>query len=161
MLEQQVRRMLADPQVRSADPQLHRSVARRALADDERAGRQPLPRLRRQPARRLRARNRAVLRRASSRRIAASSICSTADYTFVNERLAKHYGIPEHLRPAVPPRDAAGGARHAARPARQGRAADGDVERGAHVAGDARQVVPATFLGVEPPHPPPDVSTRR
>ena len=30
----------------------------------------------------------------------------TADYTFVNERLAKHYGIPEHLRPAVPPRHA-------------------------------------------------------
>ena len=36
---------------------------------------------------------------------------------------------PERLRSAVPPRDAAGGARHAARPARQGRADDGDVER--------------------------------
>ena len=31
---------------------------------------------------------------ASCTRTAASSICSTADYTFVNERLAKHYGIP-------------------------------------------------------------------
>ena len=30
----------------------------------------------------------------------------TADYTFLNERLAQHYGIPEYLRLAVPPRDA-------------------------------------------------------
>ena len=29
-----------------------------------------------------------------------------ADYTFVNERLAKHYGIPECLWKRVPPRDA-------------------------------------------------------
>ncbi len=28
----------------------------------------------------------------------------TADYTFVNERLARHYGIPEHLRQPLPPR---------------------------------------------------------
>ena len=34
----------------------------------------------------------------------------TADYTFVNERLAQHYGIPEYLRIAVPPRDARAGA---------------------------------------------------
>ena len=32
--------------------------------------------------------------RASCARTAACSICSTADYTFVNERLARHYGIP-------------------------------------------------------------------
>ena len=49
---------------------------------------------------------------------------------------------PERLRPAVPPRDAAGGARHAPRPARQGRDADRHVGGGAHVAGDARQMVP-------------------
>ena len=30
----------------------------------------------------------------------------TADYTFVNERLAKHYGIPVHLRQPLPPRHA-------------------------------------------------------
>ena len=28
----------------------------------------------------------------------------TADYTFVNERLARHYGIPERHRRRVPPR---------------------------------------------------------
>ena len=30
----------------------------------------------------------------------------TADYTFLNERLARHYGITSVLRTAVPPRDA-------------------------------------------------------
>jgi len=37
----------------------------------------------------------------------------TADYTFVNERLAKHYGIPNVYGPEVPPRDADSGARRA------------------------------------------------
>ena len=32
----------------------------------------------------------------------------TADYTFVNERLARHYGIPNIYGVAFPPRDAAG-----------------------------------------------------
>ena len=32
----------------------------------------------------------------------------TADYTFVNERLAQHYGIPNVTGDDVPPRDAAG-----------------------------------------------------
>ena len=32
--------------------------------------------------------------KASCARTAACSICCSADYTFVNERLAKHYGIP-------------------------------------------------------------------
>ena len=67
----------------------------------------------------------------------------TADYTFVNERLAKHYGIPNVYGPQFRRVTLPAGARHAARPARQGRAADGDVGGGAHVAGDARQVVPA------------------
>ena len=66
-----------------------------------------------------------------------------ADYTFVNERLAKHYGIPNVYGPQFRRVTLPAVARHAPRPARQGRAADGDVERGAHVAGDARQVVPA------------------
>ena len=32
----------------------------------------------------------------------------TADYTFVNERLARHYGIAERQRHGVPPRHPAG-----------------------------------------------------
>ena len=67
----------------------------------------------------------------------------TADYTFVNERLAKHYGIPNIYGPQFRRVTLRTGARHAPRPARQGRAADGHVERGPHLAGDARQVVPA------------------
>ena len=41
-----------------------------------------------------------------------------ADYTFVNERLARHYGIPKRLRLALPPR--AGHRSESARPARPG-----------------------------------------
>ena len=35
----------------------------------------------------------------------------TADYTFVNERLARHYGIPERLRQPVPARPRRGAPR--------------------------------------------------
>ena len=41
---------------------------------------------------------------ASSARIAACSISLTADYTFVNERIAKHYGIPNVMGSTFPPR---------------------------------------------------------
>ena len=62
----------------------------------------------------------------------------TADYTFVNERLAKHYGIPNvygsHFRKVTLTE------RCAARPARQGRTADGDLARGSHCTGAARKV---------------------
>ena len=44
-----------------------------------------------------------------------------ADYTFVNERLARHYGLPGRLRQPVPPRHAAESrsARRAARARRR------------------------------------------
>ena len=62
----------------------------------------------------------------------------TANYTFLNERLARHYGIPNvhgsHFRRVDacrrPPR----------RPARPGQHSDGDVARDADLAGLARQV---------------------
>ena len=66
----------------------------------------------------------------------------TADYTFVNERLAKHYGIPDIYGSQFRRVTLGAGARHAPRPARQGRAVDDHVGRRAHVAGQARQVVP-------------------
>ena len=62
----------------------------------------------------------------------------TADYTFVNERLAKHYGIPNilgnefrrvHACRSEPPRHARAGQRAAA-----------DLDRRSHLAGAARQV---------------------
>ena len=67
----------------------------------------------------------------------------TADYTFVNERLAKHYGIPNVYGSQFRRVHARSRAGHAPRTARQGGAADGDVGGGAHLAGDPRQVVPA------------------
>ena len=63
-----------------------------------------------------------------------------ADYTFVNERLAKHYGIKnitgsQFRRVTLgPDMDVA------PRAARQGRVPGHDLQAGSHVAGDARQV---------------------
>ena len=62
----------------------------------------------------------------------------SADYTFVNERLARHYGIPQRLRLPLSPRRPAG--RRAPRPARSRQRPDGDVAGHADVAGGARQV---------------------
>ena len=62
----------------------------------------------------------------------------TADYTFVNERLARHYGIPNvygsHFRRVTLPDD------EPARPARAGQHPDGDLVRDADLAGGPRQV---------------------
>ena len=62
----------------------------------------------------------------------------TADYTFLNERLAKHYGVPgvygSHFRRVTLADDARQGS------ARQGRDSDGHVARRSDVAGRARQV---------------------
>ena len=51
----------------------------------------------------------------------------TADYTFLNERLAKHYGIPEHLRLAVPAGDSRTGSRVPPRVARSGQRSLADL----------------------------------
>ena len=67
----------------------------------------------------------------------------TANYTFVNERLAKQYGIPNIYGPQFRRVTLARGTRHAPRPAGQGSADDSDVGRGPHFARHARQVVPA------------------
>ena len=132
----------ARSEVAGACGQLHRAVAGCARAEDRRAGRESVPRLRRQPAQRVPARSRTVLRqhhpgRPERRRSAERE-------RHVRQRAPREaLRNPQHLRPAVPARHAAGGTRYAARAARQGRADDGDVSRGAHVAGDTRQVVPA------------------
>ncbi len=62
----------------------------------------------------------------------------TADYTFVNERLALHYGIPNVRGEPFPPGDA--GRSESLGTARQGRRADGDVLCEPHGAGAARRV---------------------
>ena len=62
-----------------------------------------------------------------------------ADYTFVDERLARALRHPERARQLLPPRLAAGG-QPAPRAARPRQHADGDLDRHAHVAGLARQM---------------------
>src|SRR6187551_655322 len=84
----------------------------------------------------------------------------TADYTFVNERLAKHYGIPGIYGPQF-------------RRVKLG--ADQDMRRGLlgkgallTVTSDAERTSPVkrgkwflqTFFGVSPPNPPPGVETK-
>ena len=63
----------------------------------------------------------------------------TANYTFLNERLAKHYGIPERARQLLPARHASG-REHAGRTARAGQRPDDHVVREPDVAGAAREV---------------------
>ena len=62
----------------------------------------------------------------------------TADYTFINERIAQALRNPEHHRRRVPPRAAR--RREPARHARPRQHPDADVGRRSHVAGAARQV---------------------
>ncbi len=62
-----------------------------------------------------------------------------ADYTFLDERLAKHYGIGGRVRHAVQARDAAGRQR-ARRAAWTGQHSARDLLRQPHVAGAARQM---------------------
>jgi len=84
----------------------------------------------------------------------------TADYTFVNERLARHYGIPGIYGPQF---------------RRVQLGADQDVRRGLlgkgallTVTSDAERTSPVkrgkwflqTFFGVSPPNPPPGVETK-
>ena len=79
----------------------------------------------------------------------------TADYTFVNERLAKHYGIPEHHRQRVPARDAAD-------PNRRGLLGQGSMLTLTSIADRTSPVqrgkwVMEVLLASPPPPPPPNV----
>ena len=94
-----------------------------------------------------------------------------ADYTFVDERLARHYGIPNIRGSRF--RRVALRRRRAPRPARSRQLPDRDVGRQPHVAGQARQVDPgeparragaaaAARRGDESrPRPPPRAQRRR
>ena len=68
-----------------------------------------------------------------------------ADYTFVNERLARHYGIPgvygSRFRRVTLPES-----RSARRPAGAGSAAGDDVVSGSHLAGAARQMAAEQYF---------------
>ena len=94
VLERQVRRMLADRALASAGHQLRRAVA--VPAQSRRRSRRTCgcSRISTTTCGRRSGRKRSCSSRASCARTAACSICCSANYTFLNERLAKHYGIP-------------------------------------------------------------------
>ena len=138
VLEQQVRRMLADPRVDGARHQFRRPVAAPAQHAGGDAGcRTRFPSSTTTCARRSSARP-SCFSRASCARIAACVDLLTANYTFVNERLARHYGIPNvygsHFRRVT------FDGRERGRPARAGQHPDGHVVCNADLAGGARQV---------------------
>ena len=98
------RRMLADPRATGAGRQLRRPVADlRNLRGVVARSANSFPTSTRTCARRC-SRRRSCSSTAVCATIAASCDLLTADYTFVNERLARHYGIPS-LRQPFPPRD--------------------------------------------------------
>ena len=140
VLEQQVERMLDDPKSRALVDNFAGQwlLLRNLQSHMPDAGR--LPELRQRAAPGVPAPRPSCSSRASSARTAACSICSNADYTFVNERLARHYGIPNvygsHFRRVTLTE------RRAPRPARPGQHPDGDVLPEPHLAGAARQVDP-------------------
>ena len=68
-----------------------------------------------------------------------------ADYTYLNEQLARHYGVPGHLREPVSPRDVA--RRPAAGPAGPRQRADGHLVCQPDLSGPARQVGPRDPAG--------------
>ena len=80
----------------------------------------------------------------------------TANYTFVDERLAKHYGIPEHSGQSLPARD-----HHRSEPVRTSRPRqhpDADLDLPTRTSPVQRgKYVMEVLLGTPPPPPPPNV----
>ena len=117
MLEQQVRRMLADPQARRAGHQFRRAVAAAAQRPQRAAQLRRVSRLRRQPAAGVPARDRAVLRQHHAR--GPQRARPAARGLHVRERAPgaplRH---PQRVRQPLPPR--AGDRRGAQGPARAG-----------------------------------------
>ena len=79
-----------------------------------------------------------------------------ANYTFVNERLAKHYGIPNVYGSRFR-RVTLDAGQRARRPAAPGQHPHRHLLRDAHLAGDSRQVDSRQHPRRPPPPPPPNV----
>ena len=149
--------MLADPKSARPDRELHRPVAERARAADDRAGDQPVPRLRRQPARRASSARSSCSSRASSARTAASSTCSTR----TTRSSTSGWRSTTGSRTSTDRSSAASRCRTELDMRR------GLLGKGALLAVTSNPVrtspvmrgkwVQATLLGVEPPQPPPGV----
>ena len=120
-------------------------------------GSELLSRLRRQPRRTRCSARPSCSSTTSCARTGACSSCSRADYTFVNERLARHYGIPDvsgsEFRRVEYPDDT-----------RRGLLGHGSMLVQTSLANRTSPVlrgkwVMEVLLGTPPPPPPPDVPT--
>ena len=128
VLEQQVRRMLADPKAKALAVNFAGQwLNLRGLDSVGAACRCCIPTSTTRCGRRCAARS-SCCSTASFARIAPITELLTADYTFVNERLARHYGIPNVYGSQFRRVDARPGHGRAPRAARQGRVPDDDVE---------------------------------
>ncbi len=132
----QTRRMLADPKADALVAQL-RGASGCCFGSSTTAA-PASTRVRRQPARTPSHGDRAAVRERCCAKTAASSTCIDADFTFVDERLAEHYGIPNMRGSRFRRRRAH--RRRAPRPAGPRQHADGDVGAEPHVAREARPV---------------------
>ena len=155
VLEQQVRRMLADPRRRRwstnfAGQWLHlRNVRSVQPNSDE------FPDFDDNLRQAFAARDGAASSRASCARIGTSLDLLHADYTFVNERLARHYGIPERLRQPLPRVTVTDEARKGLLGQGSILALTSHAERTSPVL--RGKWVLENILGTPPPPPPPDV----
>ena len=139
VLERQVRRMLADPRSEALTKNFAGQWLQLRNMANVAAGRSVFADLRRDAAAGDVGARPSCSSTASCARTAASSRLLTADYTFLNERLARHYGIPNvqgsHFRRVALPADSP----------RRGLLGHGsiltdDVARHPHLAGVPRQV---------------------
>ena len=94
VLEQQVRRMLDDPRSRGAGHQLRRPVALPPQSRRRQARSRRLPRIRREPARSPSSKETELFFQSILREDRSVLDLLDANYTFLNQRLAEHYGIP-------------------------------------------------------------------
>ena len=94
VLQHQVKRMLADPRSKSARQQFRLRVAQPQRHRRNQPGPGPVPGFRPQPANRLHHRTGTVYPQHHHRGPHCGADLLSGNYTFVNERLALHYGIP-------------------------------------------------------------------
>ena len=158
-LERQVKRMLADPRAEALGHALRRAVAAPAGRRQGPPGSELLSELRRQPRRAHAAGNDPVLQHAGARRPQRARPAIAPTSPFINERLARHYGIPgvagNEFRKVQYPDDT-----------RRGLLGQGSMLVQTSLANRTSPVlrgkwVMEVLLGTPPPPPPPDVPDAR
>ena len=151
--------MLADPRAAALSTRFASQWLRLQDLDKIHPDARLYPAVRRHARRRDAPRDRALLRQHRSRRPRRPRPAARADYTFVNERLARHYGIPNVTGPAF--RRVA-----LADPNRRGIFGHGSILTMTSVADRTSPVlrgkwVLEVLIGMPPPPPPPNVPALR